>query len=112
MAAEPISPLQVIQHKELDLSRRVEEARRQAEAKIQAAREEARQIIAQADQEGRAEADTIYQRGIEAARSEAETVVAAAHQEADALRRQATARLDDAAMHIVDIVLPTQASPG
>ena len=112
MAAEPISPLQVIQHKELDLSRRVEEARRQAEARIQAAREEARQIIAQADQVGRAEADAFYQRGIEAARREAETVVAAAHREADALRRQATAGLDDAARHIVDIVVPAEASPG
>jgi V/A-type H+-transporting ATPase subunit G/H len=112
VAAEPISPLQVIQHKELDLSRRVEEARRQAEARIQAAREEARQIIAQADQEGRSEADAFYQRGIEAARREAETVVAAAHQEADALRCQATAGLDDAARHIVDMVLPPEASSG
>jgi vacuolar-type H+-ATPase subunit H len=106
VAAESISPLQVIQHKELDLSRRVEDARRQAEARIQAAREEARQIIAQADQQGRSEADAFYQRGIEAARREAETVVAAAHQKADALRRQATAGLDDVAQHIVDMVLP------
>lgn len=112
MAEEAISPLQVIKHRELDLSRRVEEVQRQAEARIQAAREEARQIIAQAQQEGRSEADAFYQRGIEAAGREAETIVAAAHQEADALRRQATARLEDAAQRIVEFVLPLEASPG
>ena len=37
------------------------------EARVQAAREEARQIMAQADQEGHAEADAFYLRGIEAA---------------------------------------------
>ena len=102
------SPLQVIKQKESDLRLRVEEARRQAEANIQAAREEADQIIAQADQEGRAAAEARYQRGIEEARQEAEAIAAAAHEEAAALRRWAMVRLDDAVRQIVELVLPSR----
>ena len=61
--AGPASPLQVIKQKELMLQRRIEEARREAEAQVQAACEEAEQIIAQADWEGREEADALFDRG-------------------------------------------------
>jgi vacuolar-type H+-ATPase subunit H len=101
------SPLHVINDRELDLRQRVEEARRQAEIRIQAARAEAEQTIAQADREGRAEAAALFQRGIEEARREAEAIVAAAHEEAVALRRQAMAGLDDAARQIVEFALPS-----
>ena len=112
MNTRSVSPLQVIKQKELDLRQRVEAAHRQAEAKIQAAREEAKQIIARADQEGRAEANVFYQRGIEEAKQEAETIVAAAHEEAVALRHRAMARLDDAASWIVELVLTVDSPPG
>ena len=101
------SPLQVIQQKESDLRLRVEEAHRQAEAHIQATREEADQTIAQADQEGRATAEALYQRGIEEARQEADAIIAAAHKEAAALRQRAMVRLDDAVSYIVELVLPS-----
>jgi vacuolar-type H+-ATPase subunit H len=110
-SAEPVSPLEVIKQKELDLRQRVEEARRQAEARIQAARQEAEQTIAQAEREGRAEAEALYQRGIEEARREAEAILAAAHEEAAALRRRATTRLDDAARQIAELALPADSSP-
>lgn len=102
-----VSPLQVIQQKESDLRLRVEEAHRQAEAHIQAAREEVDQTIAQADQEGRATAEALYQQGIEEARQEAEAIIAAAHKEAAALRHRAMVRLDDAVSYIVELVLPS-----
>ena len=103
---EPVSPLQAINQKELELRRRIEEAHRQAEARIQAARQEAEQIIARADREGRVEAGALYQFEIEETQREAEAIVAAAHEDATALRCQATERLDNAARRIVELVLP------
>ena len=105
--AEPASPLQVIKQKELVLQHRIEEARREAEVQVQAAREQAEQIIAQADREGRAEADALFDRGIEEARLEAKAMLDSAHEEAAALRRQATARLDEATRQVVEFVLPS-----
>ena len=105
--AGPESPLQIINQKELDLRERVEVARRQAEEEIQSARREAEQTIAQADREGRADAEALYQRGIEGVQQEAEAILAAAHEEAAALRRRATARLTDAVRQIVELALPS-----
>jgi vacuolar-type H+-ATPase subunit H len=109
--ADPISPLQAINQKELDLRHRVEEAHRQAEAQIQAAREEAEQTIAQADRAGQAEAKALYQRGIEEAQQEAEAIVTTAYEEAAALRRWTTGRLDKAASQIVELVLAIDSNP-
>ena len=106
--ADSISPLQAINQKELELRRRIEEARRKAEAQIQSTREEAKQTTAQADREGQAEAKVLYERGIEEARQEAETVVTAAKEKAVALRRQVTANLDEAAGQILQLVLPAR----
>ena len=103
---ETISPLQAIHQKELELRRRVEQAQRQAEAQMLVARQEAKKIIAQAEQQGRAEAEDIFQQGLEAARQQAQDIVAGAHQEAATLRDRATARLDKVAGQIVALVLP------
>jgi len=102
---DTISPLQSISQKELDLRRRVEEADRQAEAQIQAAREEAKKTIDQADREGQAEAEAIFRQGVEEARQQAEAIVTAAHTDAATLRAQATPRLAEAAERIVVLVL-------
>jgi vacuolar-type H+-ATPase subunit H len=106
-----ISPLQAINQKELELRHRVEQAHTRAKTQILAAKEEAKQIIAQADREGRAEAETFYQRGIEEARREAEVMVAAAHKEAAVLQQRAEAKRDEAARQIVELVLPVSISP-
>ena len=103
----PVSPLQAIKQKELDLRQWVEEAQRQSVTKIQAARREAEQTIDQADREGRAEAEALFGRGIEEARLEAQARLDAAHEEAAALRRQAMARLDEATRQVVEFVLPS-----
>jgi vacuolar-type H+-ATPase subunit H len=103
--ANPVSPLEAIYQKEMELRRRVDEARTQAEAEVRAAREEAERAIAQADREGRAEADTSYQSAIEQARQEAGAIVTAARDDALELRRRATARLDDVAAQIAEMVL-------
>ena len=105
---DPISPLQAINQKELELRHRIEAARRKFEAQIQTAREEAKQIVAQADRAGQAEAELLYERGIEEARQESETIVTAAREQAVALRRQGTANLDEAAGQILQLVLPTR----
>lgn len=109
---DPASPLQVIHQKELALRRRLEEARRQAEARIQAAREEAERVIAQADQEGRVAAESCYQQGMAQARREAEAIVTAAQEEAIALHHRAMARLNAVAAQIVELVLPVDSSSG
>jgi vacuolar-type H+-ATPase subunit H len=103
---DTVSPLQAINRKELELRHRVEEAHRRTETQIDAARKKAKQTIAQADREGQADAEALYQRGLEEARREAEAIVSTAHDKAAALRRQATARLDEAARQIVELVLP------
>ena len=102
---DSISPLQSIRQKELDLRRRVEETDRQTEAQIQAAREEAKKTIDQADREGQAEAETIFQQGVEEAQQQAEAIVTAAHTDAATLRAQAATRLDEVAERIVALVL-------
>lgn len=106
-----ISPLQVINQKELELRHRIEEARRGAEGQIQSARKEAEQIITQANQKGQAEAKALYEQRIEEARREAETIVATAHQEATTLHHQTAARLDEAVRQIVELVLSVGVSP-
>ncbi len=99
------SPLQAIHQKELALRRQVEEAHCRAEAQIQAARQEAENVIAQANREGQAEAEAIFQQGLEEARQQAEAIVAAAYDEAATLRLKAAPRLDEVAERIVTLVL-------
>lgn len=102
------SPLQAINKKELELRRRVEEADRQAEAQIQAAREQARNVIAQADREGQTKVEAIFQQGIEEARQQAKAVVATAHEEAATLHLKAKPRLAEVAERIVMFVLTNE----
>jgi vacuolar-type H+-ATPase subunit H len=108
MMTNTTSPLQAINKKELELRRRVEEADRQAEAQIQAAREQAQNVIAQADREGQAKAEAIFQQGIEEARQQAKAIVAAAHEEAATLHLKAKPRLDEVAERIVMFVLTNE----
>lgn len=105
------APLQIINQKELELRHRVEAAQQQLDIRLQAARDEAKQQIAQAEQAGRTEAEALYEQRLEEARREAEAIVAAAHDQAGALRRQASARLDIAAGRIVELVLAADLSP-
>jgi vacuolar-type H+-ATPase subunit H len=108
MMTNTTSPLQAINKKELELRRRVEEADRQAEAQIQAAREQARKVIAQANREGQAKAEALFQQGIEEARQQAKVIVAAAHEEAATLHLKAKPRLDEVAKRIVMFVLTNE----
>ena len=112
MMANITSPLQAINKKELELRRRVEEADRQAEAQIQAAREQARNVIAQADREGQAKAKAIFQQGVEEARQQAKAIVAAAYEEAASLHFKAKPRLNKVAERIVMFVLTNEDTVG
>jgi vacuolar-type H+-ATPase subunit H len=104
--SNPISPLQAIHQKEVELRRRFEQARQKAEADLQVARDEARQLVAQADQQGRTEAKTLFEQGLAAAQQEAEAILIAAHEEAATLQQRVAASLDVATEQIVKLVLP------
>ena len=104
------SPLQVINQKELELRRCTREARQRVEGRIQAAHEEARQIVARAEREIRDEARTLYDRGIEQARQEADAALAAARKEAQVLRDRVSARFDNAVEQILTIILPAHST--
>jgi len=104
--AGSVNPLEAIKQRELDIRRRLEEARRQAETRIQAAREQAANTLLQADQEGQAEAEALYQQGIEEAQQQADAIVTAAKEQAAAMRSQALINLGDAAVQIMELVLP------
>jgi vacuolar-type H+-ATPase subunit H len=107
---ESTSVLAIINQKELELRRRVEEAQRQAETLIQAARHKAEQMIVQADEQARLEAEVLHKHGIEEANEEAEALITAAGEQAAALQWQAKARLGDVARQIVALVLPAGSS--
>jgi len=102
------SPLQAINKKELELRHRVEEADRQAEVQIEAAHEQARNVIAQADREGQAKAQALFQQGIEEAQQQAKAIVTAAHKKAATLHLKAKPRLDEVAERIVTFVLANE----
>lgn len=101
-----LSPLEAIHQKETELRQRLKEARQQAEANMQTARDEARKLVAQADQQGRAEAHAFYEQGLVTAQQEAEAIVKAAHEEEIALRQRVAASFDVAARRIMKLVLP------
>jgi F-type H+-transporting ATPase subunit b len=103
--SNPVSVLQAIKQEESELRRRVEDARRDAAARIQAARAEAEQSVAHADEAGRVEAEAFYQGAITEARQQAEVLIAGAQEEAAGLRARAAPRLNDVAKEIVEIVL-------
>jgi vacuolar-type H+-ATPase subunit H len=98
------SPLQLIKQKESDLRQQTEVARREAAARMQAARAEAEQLVRDADARGRAEATAEYQARIEQAHQEAQAITTAASEEAAALRRLAMSRLDEVAKRIAEWV--------
>lgn len=104
--SDPLSPLQAIYQKETELRRRLEMARQQAEASLQSARAEAERRLAQADQEGRADAKALFDQGLAEVRQEAEAVLAGAQAQAAALQNRAATHLDAAARQIVPLVLP------
>jgi vacuolar-type H+-ATPase subunit H len=99
------SPLEVINQKELELRHTIEKVQQQADALLRAAREEAKQSLAQAEQAAQAEADMLYQCGLDEARQQAAMLLETADEEAAALRRQTTTRLGAAVRQIVAWVL-------
>jgi vacuolar-type H+-ATPase subunit H len=100
-----ISPLPTIHQKEADLRHRLEGARQKAEVSLQAAREEAQRIVAQAEQEGRAEAKAFFEQGLEVAQREAEAILTTAQAEAVGLHDRVAPRLNEAAQQILKLVL-------
>ena len=101
------SPLEAISAKEAELRRRLETAQAEAETKINAARESARQLVEQAEANGKTAAESRYQAGLEQADREAEVIVAKAQTEAKRMRQRAELQRDDAARRLVELVIST-----
>lgn len=102
------SVLRIINQKEAEISHQVAEAQHRTAALVQAAREEAEQMLTQADQEARAEAERCYQRGLEEANEKAEALLITAREQAVVLRGLAQARLDEAAWCLMSLILPAK----
>ena len=105
-----VPPLVAIKEKEDELRHRLEEAHRQAEARIHAAREEATESVAQARRQAKEQADTWFQQGVATAKQEAEAMVAAAQEKTAAMRRRSGGRMDKAVRWIIEMVLPPDTS--
>jgi vacuolar-type H+-ATPase subunit H len=102
----PVSPLQLIHQKETMVRKRLQETQLQAEARVQAARAEAKALLVQADQAGRLEAQALYQGGLDEAQREAAAMLVASQEEARLLCQRVTTRLDQASARIVQLILP------
>jgi vacuolar-type H+-ATPase subunit H len=102
------SVLRAINQKETEIRQQVAEAQQRAAALVQAAREDANQMLAQADQEARVEAERIYQSGLKEANEKAETLLSTAQERAASLRQLAQVRLDEAVSQLVKLILPEQ----
>lgn len=96
-----LQALKEIKRAEEEVRRLKAAADKRAEETLQAAREDARGIVAEAKKNAQAHADTTVQKAIKLAESEAEGVVKAAEQEAAKLRNVSDATLDESASDVL-----------
>lgn len=101
-----ISPLAVIRDKERALAREIAAAQERANALLVQARARADAIKAQAEQDGRRDAEALYQVGLERARREAGEIRTRGEADDAALREAARSRIQEAVDHIIAFVLP------
>ena len=100
------SPLGLIRKKEQELAQRASAARREAEAVVAKAREQAGIIKEIAEREGAQEAEAYYRQEIARAEEEAAEVRKAGQDGARQLRETGRERLGRAAEAIVSFILP------
>lgn len=100
------SPLAAIRDEERTLNKRIQTAEEQASAALADARAQAESIKQQAEREGLAEADRLYQEGIACAHEEADVMAQEGQAQAAQLEQEGTRRIIRAVDHIVAFVLP------
>ncbi len=100
------SPIVVIKRKELELSDRLELARRAAAAEIQSERQAAAEARARAEEEGRAQAEQYYRAQLEGAESEARQIESDGESAAARIVERGQRRMPEAVGRILAAVLP------
>ncbi|MBI4470344.1 MAG: hypothetical protein HY650_13580 [Acidobacteria bacterium] len=100
------SPLVVIRQKELELERRLTEARDAAERAVRDAQEWATKYLNQAEKEGLELAESYYLAELKAVDEEAEKICRSGEQEASRIAGRSAQVLEGAADLILDIILP------
>lgn len=105
------SPLEAISAREAELHQRVQAARQQAEANINAAKTLAQATLAQAEADATAEASQLYRQTLAQTKLNAESILLLADAEAANLRHQAQAKMAQAVCRLVELILTTNSTP-
>ena len=98
-------PLERIREKEVELERKLMEARRQAEAIVREGRQKAADIVEEGETLGLEEAQAFYQERVGKAEAEAATLVAEARGEAEEFSTRGEKNIPQAVEWIVKAVL-------
>jgi len=106
------NPLEAIRAAELEMARRIDEAREQAVETVAAARREARRIVEDARRRGQEEARRRYDAAIDAARDEAVRIVDDGAARAGELTRAAAQDRERTVEAMVAFVLSPPAEEG
>jgi hypothetical protein len=105
IATDAHSPLHLIREKEMEISGRVLVAKREAEEIVTAARKKAVDVVAKAEDQGRALSQEAEKKVLLELDQEVAQVKSDSEEEAANLERQLKERADAAAKFIVDTVL-------
>ncbi len=101
------SLLAQIRQKELEISGKVLEAKKQAESIVADARKKAAVIVQQADEQGLTEAQKYYENQMSESREQAKEIEVATAAKVSDIEKQADDKLDEAVTYIVNMVTPT-----
>jgi vacuolar-type H+-ATPase subunit H len=106
------SPLEVIRHKEAEMTRRLAAARETAVSQIKATEQQAREIVRQAEAQGQREGEAQRRSALGEADREAEAILAQARVRAEALQSVSQAEVETAVAQAMTIIIgadwPTQ----
>ena len=105
----PTDILSQIRNAERDAEARIAAARKQARCLEEETEQEVRELLARAESDARAEADALKRHRLALAQEEAEALRRQADAEASRLRDLLAQRLDNAAARIVAYILPNRA---
>lgn len=99
------SPLEMIRHKEVEITRRLAAAQETAASKIKAAEQQAGEIIRQAEIRGQREGEAQRQSALDEAEREAEAILAQAQVRAEALQNVSQGDVETAVAQALSIII-------
>ncbi|MCB9419513.1 MAG: hypothetical protein H6667_06905 [Ardenticatenaceae bacterium] len=98
------SPLEIIRHKEAEVTRRLASERETAVSQIKSAEQQARELVRQAEEEGQREGAAQHQTVLNQAALEAEAILAQAEGRAQALRNVSPVQMETAVTQAMTII--------